>query len=480
MISPAGLFRIHYDISGPNAVALDDYNQNDIPDYVDETADVMDYVYNVEVVQLGLRSPPDDRGGGGTAEWDIYIMNVGSYVYGWTYAEFPPISYDPRVHTSYMVLDNDYTHTPTSGLDGLKVTAAHEFFHMIQLGYNARDDDNDGWFDDLFLMEAGSTWMEDVVYDHINDYLNYLEDFFQVTNVPFDYTNGWREYGLCVWNHFLEQRLGTRDFIVDTWRAVVDAPGMEATATTLEQYTTTFEAELPVFYGWNFFTGLRADTEKYYPEGDTYPLMAFDGYYQLHQDTSLTDTVSATAAKYYQFMKMNENTYTIIPTHIDLTPGAEPEGFVIALGRGTGWEEYVKLGDTMRTKLITDNPSVWSGSAIVEIPGSPAELVSLDDVFIPLSFETLPASYPNPFVLAEHAEVHLPFEVDDITMIDVAIFTPSGKRVWESEMEAFAGTNEVIWDGMNSRGEEVTTGIYLYYISSGNRFIRKNKLVLIR
>jgi len=480
IISPAGLFRIHFDVSGPNSVALVDYNDNEIPDYVDEAADIMDYVYNVEISQLGLKSPPDDRNGGGTAEWDIYIMNVGNYVYGWTYAEYPPISFDPTVYTAYMVLDNDYTHTPTSGLDGFRVTAAHEFFHMVQLGYNGRDDNNDGWFDDLFLMEAGSTWMEDVVYDHINDYLNYLEDFFQRTDVRFDYVNGWREYGLCKWYLFLEERLGSREFISRTWDAIVDDPGMVATAQALEGFSTTFEAELPVFYGWNYFTSRRANTGVYYPEGDTYPLMVLNGYYEFRQDTSLTDTVNATAAKYYQFMEDNENTYTLIPTHIDLTPGLKKDGFVLALGYGEGWQEYVRLGDNMRTMLITDNPAIWSGTAVVEIPGSPAELVLLNDLYSPPVLKLCRSPIPNPFVATDHSEVHLPFEVEFRTTITLSVFSPSGALIFETEQEAHTGVNEVLWNGMNSSGEQVASGIYLYFISSRKGMIRKNKLVVIR
>lgn len=480
IISPSGLFRIHYDISGYNAVSLDDYNGNAIPDYVEEAADIMDYVYNVEINQLGLQSPPDDRGGGETAEWDIYITNVGSQIYGYINEDFPPLSLNPTVYSSYMVLDNSYSHTPTTGMDGLRVTAAHEFFHMVQLGYNGRDDNDDGWFDDLFLMEAGSTWMEDVVFDHINDYLFYLEDFFQSTNVRFDYVNNWREYGLCVWYHFLEARLGTRAFMPLTWEAIVEVPGLEATGRVLEQFSTTFEEELPVFYGWNYFTGFRADVENYYPEGDTYPMMVLDGYFALTQDTSLTDTVNATAAKYYQFMEPNENTYTIIPTHSDLTPGIKKDGFRLALGRGAGWEEYVRLGNVMRTRLITDNPAAWSGMAVVEIPGIPAEMVSLNDLYTPPVLVNLPAVYPNPFVLQNHAETHIPFKVSERKIVRISLFTPSGVPILETKMEAYAGSNEYLWNGLNGRGEQVASGIYLYYITADNEIIRKDKVVVIR
>ena len=48
----------------------------------------------------------------------------------------------------------------------LKVTAAHEFFHAVQFAYDIGED---GW-----LMEGTATWMEEHVYDAINDNRQYL------------------------------------------------------------------------------------------------------------------------------------------------------------------------------------------------------------------------------------------------------------------------------------------------------------------
>ena len=50
--------------------------------------------------------------------------------------------------------------------NSLKVTAAHEFFHAIQFAY---DVDEDLWF-----MEGSATWVEDEVYDSINDNYQFL------------------------------------------------------------------------------------------------------------------------------------------------------------------------------------------------------------------------------------------------------------------------------------------------------------------
>ena len=48
----------------------------------------------------------------------------------------------------------------------MRVTAAHEFFHAVQFGYD--------YFEDVWLMEASSAWVEDEIFDDIDDNRQYL------------------------------------------------------------------------------------------------------------------------------------------------------------------------------------------------------------------------------------------------------------------------------------------------------------------
>ena len=73
--------------------------------------------------------------------------------------------------SAYCVLDNDFAPAQFPGSttpdEALRVTAAHEFFHAVQFGYDAYED---GWF-----MEGTAVWMEDEVYDGIDDNHQYLQ-----------------------------------------------------------------------------------------------------------------------------------------------------------------------------------------------------------------------------------------------------------------------------------------------------------------
>ena len=51
-------------------------------------------------------------------------------------------------------------------MQSAQVTAAHEFFHAIQFAYD--------YGEDAWMLEATATWMEERVFDKVNDNRQYL------------------------------------------------------------------------------------------------------------------------------------------------------------------------------------------------------------------------------------------------------------------------------------------------------------------
>ena len=74
----------------------------------------------------------------------------------------------PRLYSGYLVLDNDFARSQYGAkpIETARVTAAHEFFHAIQFGYDVTED--------RWLMESTATWMEDQFADESNDNRQYL------------------------------------------------------------------------------------------------------------------------------------------------------------------------------------------------------------------------------------------------------------------------------------------------------------------
>ena len=126
----------------------------------------MERAWNLEVVELGYRAPLEDGGVGGGNEYDVYVRDLSqSRVYG---LAFPELSADTT--PVYFELDNNFTdpvYVQTRGLDALHVTVAHEFFHGVQFAYYAGRTGT--WW-----QEASSTWMVEVAYPEVDDYLQYV------------------------------------------------------------------------------------------------------------------------------------------------------------------------------------------------------------------------------------------------------------------------------------------------------------------
>lgn len=270
-------FLIHYTRVGRSAVEETDVDGGGLPDYVELVAETVEYVWTVEVEQMGWPHPPFDRGQGGDERIDIYLDNILDDGYaGYVETSGGYITDNPmtpeqerRAAYSYMVLDNDYAEadpdygeTP-EGL--LQATAAHEFNHVIQAGID--DLDLHAW-----LYEATATWMEDEVYDDINDGLFYLDSLFKHPDVCLvaEVANGddlhW--YGTWLFIRLLSERYGS-DVIRTSWNNMRQLSGFRAMNEALAPFNTDIATEHRDFAVANL---LRA-----YEEGDLYPTVAVEG-----------------------------------------------------------------------------------------------------------------------------------------------------------------------------------------------------------
>ncbi|WP_235737617.1 MXAN_6640 family putative metalloprotease [Nocardioides alcanivorans] len=216
----------------------------------------VDSVWQTEVTSMGYKSPQSDGNKGnpsGTTGYrlDVYlgeISNNGYYGYA---------TQEAGASGPYLVLDNDYSNVPGPSLNSLKVTAAHEFFHAVQFGYNLRAD--------AWLMETTATWMEERVHDDINDNRQYLAySALRRPGVPLD--KGFPYfYGNWIFFEHLSQTHG--DVIVrDIWQRVGN--GKKATTAinkALKKRGTNLKKTFTRFAADNAAPGMA------YSEGSAYP-----------------------------------------------------------------------------------------------------------------------------------------------------------------------------------------------------------------
>lgn len=216
-------FCVHWVGESLDAPNLADRNGDGIPDFVDKVLRVAEHVHAVENDKLGWREPKSDgRVGGGKGKTDVYLAQIGGELFG--YASPDPDQGTkghplPRRLHGYLVLDNDYSafeFPGTTPSHDLEVTLAHEYNHILQFSYDA--------FQDLWFAESSATWMEDQVYNGINDYLRYVRRWVHRGETPLT-TSSIKEYGSAVWNEWLAHRYGV-SIVREAWsRAIHTRPG---------------------------------------------------------------------------------------------------------------------------------------------------------------------------------------------------------------------------------------------------------------
>lgn len=278
IVSPSGHFRIHFTRSGTHAVL----NSGDAgtPDFIAEASVAADSAYNLLVNELNFLPPVPDGGIDGP-ELDIYVVdmktNYGSVYYGMTtfngsYSK--PYSGLP----TFLEIDNDYVESAyaTSGLQALRVTIAHEFFHMIQLRYAYPFEpvsSNAYWY------EISSTWMEEKCYPEVNDYHAYVADNFRQASFPNlddDSFGLGFSYGHSLFGQILDQEFGKmngKHIMLSIWENLNNreaTDNLEQVLSSAPWYSSLTEA-LGKYALYNVFTGSRAIDGQYYNDASDLP-----------------------------------------------------------------------------------------------------------------------------------------------------------------------------------------------------------------
>lgn len=468
-IDSTGRFKVHYAINGNDSVSIVDDDNNGIPDYVEKVATAFQRSYEIEVSNLGYREAPDDLGIAGI-EYDVYIQALSPGLYGFTSAD-SDIAKTPQ--ENYIVMDNDFNNGhATMGIDGARVTAAHEYFHAIQFGYRSPFV-NSG---EVFYYELCSVWMEDVVYDDINDYFQYLSGYFERGNISFNETHNFN-LGEAVWNHFLEKKFGERTLLRRTWEIMESTlPVMEAIDRSLQEKGSSFVDEFAELAVWNYFTGDRADSIQFYEEGVAYPSVRIAGDFQLDLEESVSDSNRSLTFRHYRFTMLNSGGLAI-SGNVDNPERWKFAAIIIQPGNAVDFHIF----DISKGRTLGFIPR---SSEIVVVPiniqildGSDISLLRQSFSKFDFKIQTVPVDpsqeqgitgiYPNPFLLKQHGQMHFEFTPVNSEEFMVQIFTADGRVIRTVDRIDGSGVLTSLsfnWDGRDDKGDIVASGIYIFQL----------------
>jgi hypothetical protein len=411
-LSLSGRFRLHYDTLGFNQPALIASGQ-DVPNtvnaYVDSVAAILDYVWTYEIDTLGYDPPLQDGTQGGGPEYDVYIEDLGPGVFGYT--DWDPN--DPAAvvnggdvrYPTYMAIDNDFLGLRTPGMDGLRVTCAHEFHHAIQIGSYGMWTENDFYFNELT-----SSWMEDVVYTHVNDYyfdvVNYFQGFRDSQGFPLSFTfydrASFAGYERSILGHFLAKRFG-RDIMKEIWRGIRSEPFILSARDVFARHGTDWNTEFSLFTYWNYFTADRADTVRFYPEGRYYPRFTPNFTTDFSSSTNTSTIISGAyplSSSMFEFHLLQQHdTVTVIVANTDvdaiLANDNATRPLELDLTKGLLAVPHVTLANGYNAGISTTDASKWR--TFYTLSSTKNDIAKLN----------LQAS-PNPFRITEASQLLLP------------------------------------------------------------------------
>ncbi len=309
LLSAEGHFKIYYTTVGRDSVPATDADSNSFPDRIEAIAAAFEKSYRVEIEDFNYQLPPSMQNG--SAPYHVYVVELNNNFALTVPVAVDSFAWEQKTVSSYILFDNDFKGQGfhIQGENAIKVIAAHEFFHAIQLGYVFRKKD-------AFFFELSAVWMEDQVFDEIDNYLYYLDYFFQAPEIPLNgvsyrIPNVLKHiYGDCIFAFFLAENYGPT-IIRDVWRLMPNQTALSALNQLFTQKNTSFEKQFLKFAKWNFFTGARALPEFSYDQGEKFPLI------KMETDTAVTSFLEKNDAgyflssKYYTYQPVTDGIYSI-------------------------------------------------------------------------------------------------------------------------------------------------------------------------
>lgn len=476
------MFRFHYTITGYHSVNSEDLDNNDIPDYVDSIAKEFKNIKYIIHDQMGYLKPPSDGyyssslDKGGSNHYDIYIRNLSSRYYGYVQPEeYAQGSGDNEqsgslkelnAFTSYMAIRNNYFNFPLEQLESIKVTLAHEYYHAIQFGY-------DGW-EKPWLLESSAVWMEEEIYDEINDCYQYMKEWFDYPNRSLD-ESGYHWYGSFIFFEYLEQHMGGNRILKEIMDESANLNSREkdgshlAIDNALKKYGFSFQQAINGMSIANIIMSSSFNADKFsYEEAESYPVEGPTIFSRVNFELGTIDTIISTGLARFGSEYIEVTTRT--PIQIDLINTSGPISDL-------QMNSILKRNDD--SYLIISSPAINIDP--LNFKSIRLSIVSQDsiknnwdykliikdgklgtDSNVPRDFN-LTNPYPNPFNGSIKFSVYMLKDA----RVSINIINHNGQRVKAIHNgQLNSGNHYFNWHGKNESLEILSSGVYYIKVSS--------------
>jgi hypothetical protein len=136
-----------------------------------------------------------------------------------------------------------------------------------------------------------------------------------------------------------------------------------------------------------------------------------------------------------------------------------------------------EAGEHMLWVLATESGDefVLEGIGSIILPGNVTDMILSRVVEVPETFG-LSQNFPNPF----NPVTNISYQIPEASNVTISVYNMMGQKIADLVQEhVSAGYHQVVWDSRNLQGEPVSSGVYLYTITSGD-FHAMKKMILMK
>jgi len=461
-----GHFKIHYDTTGIHTVDTTNQLGNAVPDWIFYTGRAYERGWYLLMDSLGYQVPPVDTIDGN--EIDVFIRELSGTVYGKTFSVNDTGFAQNVPNISYVEMDNNFSESIyfSHGLDGMRVTAIHELFHVFQLGYTFRQ--NDIWF-----YELTATWIEDVGYDAVNDYVQWIEFYYSDTETGLQNNNG---SSTAVFGKFIEENYDAHVFR-GAWEKMLSNKAEISLDLSLKENSEYepvdgLKAAFGKFALWNWFTGIRKIPGAFYEEGADYPEMEAD------IDTTFSNSVLILPLFGLEELSFRINRF--IPIN-----DSRMKARFKAAGNSDVWRTtltanppditFLNPGTSVNLNNVTTEAGLIIAATNGAIEGnvSVRETYSIEVAITGVAPSSLIALFPNPVTVQTDITFELKADKSDISF---TVYNLLGQTVFRRTRGYFSkGKKKIVY----APADDLSNGIYFFRIS-GDEVEINGKFTILR
>ena len=483
-------FRIHYNTTGSDSISTaDSSGVIGIPDYIETVAAAFEHTYYVEVDSMQFTRPPSDANTSGSDHFDVYIQNLPLSYYALTYADElvgdnnNSAVTEVNAWTSYIEIRNNYSGFPNTEEENIQVTAAHEFFHSIQFGYDGWDTNYEIW-----LLEATAVLMEEIVFDDINDCYQYMPGWFSRPYLALD-LNTSHYYGSFIFFQYIYEHLGGYETIRRIFKRSIIHDSYDQDYSHLEisealQYVGfSFQDALNKMVVANLIMSSSPGAGIYsYEEADNYPV----------QDVILIeetinylagDTLSIYNYRLNRFASQYFKINTFSPVLVSLINQSGPAGDLNLMAILENYNGSYEVESGVLINIPADYYSIHLAvvSQDTTAPDWDFKLFfqagDSGKFKIPSDFE-IAEIYPNPFYQTKNDSLTIQILNRYSQKIRISIYDLLGREIITLK-DGFVnfGTPRFQWNGRSGSGIPVPSGTYI--ISASGERKQTGKIITV-